>query len=143
MRLVLAVLTWMACTAIPALAADRAGNEIEEISPTWLVIYSPGPSWKEGKPVTEQGLEGHFHWLLELYANGTMKLAGPFTDDTGGMVVLEADDAAVVRGLLAEDPAIADGIMQYEVRPLRLHPWDVFLEARERRRRQSGGDTER
>lgn len=140
-RLVFGVLTFLAGVTNSVLADDRAGNE--ESPSTWLVIYSPGPSWTQGKPVGEQGLEGHFHWLLDLYANGTMKLAGPFTDDSGGMVVLEAADSATAHGLLAGDPAIEHGIMQYELRPLRLHPWDAYLEARERRRQQSGNDTSR
>src|SRR5690625_1262563 len=86
-------------------AADHP-DQLESKSSTWLVLSGPGPSWIDGKPVNEQGLVGHFHWLLDLYSRGTMRMAGPFTDDSGGMVVMEGAHAASVHALLAGDPAI-------------------------------------
>lgn len=54
----------------------------------FLVIYRPGRSWVQGKTVKEQPLPEHGKYMLSLYAKGSMKFAGPFTDDAGGAVVL-------------------------------------------------------
>lgn len=121
-------------------AAGETGTS-DATLPTWLALYHPGPAWQEGRPVTEQGLGGHFNWLVDRYAEGTMKLAGPFTDDTGGMVILRAADGDAARELLAGDPAVERGIMQYELREVRLHPWGDYVEARERRRDSPGGSS--
>ena len=100
---------------------------------TYLVLYSPGPNWNHGRPVREQGLEPHFRWLLNQYSSGAMKLAGPFTDGSGAMMVLEAADLPAAESLMSDDPAIEGRIMSYELRPLRLQPWKSILLERERR----------
>lgn len=128
----------VAAGAVHAGNADT-GRESPETS-TWLVLYDPGPAWIPDKPVTAQGLGDHFHWLLDLYSQGTMKFAGPFTDDTGGMLVLEAADAAAAEALLAGDPAVEAGIMQYELRPLLLQPWERHLQNRAKRLQQHAED---
>src|ERR1051326_418075 len=56
---------------------------------TYLVIYRPGPGWLTGKSVMEQPLKEHGKYMLSLYIKGSMKLAGPLTDNAGGAVLLE------------------------------------------------------
>ena len=71
-------------------------EEKQQIAPrvTFLVIYRPGPAWLAGKSVSEQPLKEHGKYMLRLYVKGSMKLAGPLTDNAGGAVVLDVADEA-------------------------------------------------
>src|SRR5262245_43339159 len=55
---------------------------------TYLVLYHPGPHWVAGKPIRQQPPKEHGKYLLDLYARGAMKSAGPFEDNTGAAVVI-------------------------------------------------------
>ena len=59
---------------------------------TYLVVYRPGPAWLTGKSVMEQPLKEHGKYMLSLYIKGSMRLAGPLTDNAGGAVLLEVSD---------------------------------------------------
>lgn len=72
---------------------------------TFLVIYRPRPAWLAGKSVTEQPLREHGKYMLDLYVRGSMKLAGPLTDNAGGAVVLEVADQREAQAIVAQDPS--------------------------------------
>src|SRR5437667_11233815 len=74
---------------------------------TFLVIYRPGPAWLVGKPVSEQPLKEHGKYMLSLYVKGSMKLAGPLTDNAGGAVVLAVADESEAKAIVTEDPAVS------------------------------------
>jgi uncharacterized protein YciI len=97
-------------------AADIKQPSSEKI--TYLVIYRPGPAWPKGKSVSELPLKEHWKYMLSLYAKGSMKLAGPLTDNTGGAVVLEVAGKPEAETIVANDPAVKAGIFVHE-----LHPW--------------------
>jgi uncharacterized protein YciI len=94
---------------------------------TFLVIYRPGPAWVPGKPVKEQPPREHGKYLLGLFAKGSMKLAGPFTDNAGGAVVLEAADEAEATAIVKADPAVQKGVFLYDLHPWELVPWQKYL----------------
>ena len=91
---------------------------------TYLVVYRPGPAWLIGKSVTDQPLKEHGKYMLSLYIKGSMKLAGPLTDNAGGAVLLEVSDEAKAKAIVANDPAVKSGIFLYEMHPWKLVPWD-------------------
>ena len=93
---------------------------------TYLVVYRPGPAWLTGKSVMEQPLKGHGKYMLSLYIKGSMRLAGPLTDNAGGAVLLEVSDEAEAKAIVANDPAVKSGIFVYEMHPWKLQPWDEF-----------------
>lgn len=90
----------------------------------YLVLYRPGPKWLIGKSVMEQPLKEHGKYMLSLYTKGSMKLAGPLTDDAGGAVLLEVPDEAEAKQIVANDPAVKSGIFIYEIHPWKLQPWE-------------------
>jgi uncharacterized protein YciI len=94
---------------------------------TFLIIYRPGPAWLVGKSVSEQPLKEHGKYMLSLYVKGSMKLAGPLTDNAGGAVVLEVADQSEAKAIVAEDPAVKSGIFVYEMHPWDLKQWDKYL----------------
>jgi uncharacterized protein YciI len=91
---------------------------------TYLVIYRPGTAWLTGKSVMEQPLKEHGKYMLSLYIKGSMRLAGPLTDNAGGAVLLEVSDEAEAKAIVANDPAVKSGIFIYEMHPWKLQPWD-------------------
>jgi uncharacterized protein len=61
---------------------------------------------------------GHFAFLAEQLASGTLVVAGPVMSSGGafGMAVIEGESIAAVQKLLSRDPANAVG--SYEVFPM-------------------------
>lgn len=91
--------------------------------PTYfLFVYSAGPAWKVGQPMSVQGLAPHGMYMARLISEGVVLAGGPTTDpEGGGLAIVKAGDTAEARALLAADPAIKAGIMTAEVcnwRPL-------------------------
>ena len=66
--------------------AKNLAETPQEAAPkaTYLVIYRPGRAWLTGKSVMDQPLIEHGKYMLSLYIKGSMKLAGPLTDNAGG-----------------------------------------------------------
>jgi uncharacterized protein YciI len=93
---------------------------------TYLVLYRPGPGWLTGKSVMEQPLKEHGNYMLSLYIKGSMKMAGPLTDDAGGAVLLEVSNEAEAKAIVANDPAVKSGVFVYEMHPWKLQPWEKF-----------------
>ena len=90
----------------------------------YLVLYRPGPAWLSGKSVMEQPLQEHGKYMQSLYIKGSMKLAGPLTDNAGGAVLLEVSNEAEAKAIVANDPAVKSGVFVYEMHPWKLQPWE-------------------
>ena len=103
----------------PITAADKQQIPAKA---TFLVMYRPGPAWLAGKSISEQPLKEHGTYMRNLYAQGSVKLAGPLTDDAGGAVVLEVANESVAKAIVTEDPAVKAGVFVYE-----MHPWELKL----------------
>ncbi|GAB4039655.1 YciI family protein [Spirosoma jeollabukense] len=97
----------------------------------FLVVYQPGLAWKAGEPAAAQPIPEHGRYLLDLYKQGYLRLAGPFGDDTGAALVLEAPDEAQARRLVNTDPAVVQAIFSYELHPWTLVPWEHYWQRSE------------
>ena len=93
----------------------------------FLVMYRPGPAWLVGQPISAQPLQAHGRFLLALYRKGQLRLAGPFSDNAGRALVLEAPDECQARILVDTDPAVIDAVFTYELHPWSLVPWERYL----------------
>lgn len=89
-------------------------------SQPFVLHYRRGPAWLEGKTVFEQPLAEHLAYVKQLIFAGTLALGGPFLDDSGGLLVVHADDTAAAQAIAEADPAIRAEIMVAEV-----HPWQL------------------
>jgi len=68
----------------------------------------------------------HLDHLRPLAEAGRVKLAGPFLDKTGSLIVVEAASAAEVWALVARDPYVTEGVFnRVDVKPF----LQVFPEA--------------
>ena len=53
----------------------------------------------------------HREFLNRLVAAGTVAIAGPFADNTGGVVLYQAADAESLQELLDQDPYAIEGVI--------------------------------
>ena len=90
-------------------------------SKQYVVLLKRGPKWVAGKPAAAQDLGNHGRYLQEQMTKGALQLAGPFLDDSGGLVLYNAKDEAEARAIAGHDPGVAGGILAVEsVRPFYL-----------------------
>src|SRR5882724_9200740 len=68
-------------------------------SKQYLVLLKRGPRWVAGKPAAEQALGNHGQYLQEQMTKGALQLAGPFLDDSAGLVLYKARDESEVRAI--------------------------------------------
>jgi uncharacterized protein YciI len=117
----------LAPTYSPAQSLTKTANPQETATKaTYLVLYRPGPAWLTEKSVMDQPLEEHGKYMLSLYTKGSMKLAGPLTDNAGGAVLLEVSNKEEAKAIVANDPAVKSGVFVYELHPWKLQPWEKF-----------------
>ena len=71
-------------------------------------------------PEEETVMAQHFQYLKQLLANGALVLAGPCTDAAFGIVIIEAESSGQATEIAKADPAIAGGVMSYELHDFRI-----------------------
>lgn len=60
----------------------------------------------------------HREYLKQLRENNQLAASGPFTDDSGALIIYEADTAEEAEKLLQGDPFNQNGIfISYKIRP--------------------------
>jgi uncharacterized protein YciI len=69
----------------------------------------------------------HRQYLNELHQRGQLAASGPFTDNSGALIIYEAASAAEAEQLLQADPFHHNGIFLRYV----LRPWNPVLANRE------------
>lgn len=67
----------------------------------------------------------HREYLRSLFDAGKLAMSGPWTDDTGAMLIYEADSLADAEALLNADPYRAAGVLA----DARIREWRVVLPA--------------
>lgn len=129
--------TLMATAGLGTSALNEAqGSDCERTAsgPTWLVIYSPGPKWLAGKPLSAQPLRAHGMYMLSLYREGVLRWAGGYADDSGGAAAFTALDATIAQQIVENDPAVKDAIFTFVLRRWNLVDWPAV----DKRSTQSG-----
>jgi uncharacterized protein len=91
----------------------------------YVVLLKRGAKWLPNKTVLEQPLSDHGRYLNEQFAKGSLQFAGPFLDDTGGLIVYNAADEAEVRAIAEHDPGIVNQILEVES----VHPFWLAFDA--------------
>lgn len=60
----------------------------------------------------------HRAYLTQLHGSGQLLAAGPFLDDSGALIIYEADSAAAATNLIEGDPFHQHGIfVRYDLKP--------------------------
>jgi hypothetical protein len=80
-----------------------------------MIIYSQGPNWRDevslhDQPsIPEHAVYGQQHQHL-------IVLAGPFTDGSGGAVVIDVESEQEARAFVDQDPAVLSGVFSYQIK---------------------------
>jgi len=81
----------------------------------FVIIGHDAPDAKERRP---QQRPAHLAHLEPLAQQGRIFLAGPFTDGSGSLIVIEAESREAVWELVARDPYVTSGVFNHvEVKP--------------------------
>ncbi len=81
----------------------------------FIIIGHDAPDAKEKRP---QHRPAHLQHLEPLVQAGQIILAGPFTDASGSLIVVEAASRAAVWEMVARDPYVIHGVFnRVEVKP--------------------------
>ncbi|MGI5244002.1 YciI family protein [Dactylosporangium sp. CA-139066] len=85
----------------------------------WIVELSYGadPGRLDARPAHRQLLTG-------LHQRGVVRMAGPFADDSGGLIVVDLPDQKAVEEFIAADPYYALPGVTVE----RIREWATFLD---------------
>lgn len=86
----------------------------------FVVFHRPGPAWKPGLPFMQQdGVRAHVAHFRQWHANGQLLIGGPFLDEAQGGMMVTAPGVSreTVDAFAAADPAVASGLLTFEVRP--------------------------
>jgi uncharacterized protein YciI len=87
---------------------------------SFVIILRPAP--KYGEPGTDKIVERHFEYLKELLGEGTLLMAGRFSEVLLGLTLIETDSIESARSIMENDPAIKEGVFFGE-----LYPWRIAL----------------
>src|ERR1700730_2633097 len=106
---------------MPVEPRQEMPSQVRAEAKTYAFVYAAGPQWIAGRPVTEQDLSAHRAYIGKLHAQGRLMCGGPFLDgEGGGFAVVRAASREEAVALLADDPALKDGVFSGSVR--RWHP---------------------
>ncbi len=99
---------------------------------TFAVLLKLGKAWLPDKPVMEQPLRAHLDYMHQLQRDGVLMYGGPFLDNSGGLVILQAENQEEAEQMIAKDPAVISNIFQYEVHEWLQVKWEHYEKIRAR-----------
>ena len=92
---------------------------------TFVAISSAGPNRDLSKSTREQLLwDEHAAFIDQLVGDGFILMGGPFVDDGGSMLIVNADDENEVREKLKNDPWMKHGVLKLES----IKRWQIFID---------------
>ncbi len=100
----------------------------------FVVIYTCGPAWLEGKPVTEQPFfPEHLRYMHQVFAARQLLMGGPFLDEQAGLGIFDVANEAQARDIVAHDPAVLARLFEPH-----LHAWHAYFNQYQARSAPSG-----
>lgn len=99
-------------------AEEKSTDPQEKQHNYYFTIYRPGPGWVKEKTMFEQPkIREHGFYMGQLQMKGEIVLGGPFTDNTGGLVIFDFADAGTAVEKIKKDPIIQNDIVLVEIIP--------------------------
>jgi uncharacterized protein YciI len=82
----------------------------------FVVLFHPGPGWRQGEPVmSQEGIEAHVAFMQQLFDDGRLIAGGPWRGAGGGMALLRASSREEAETVMAADPAVTSGLSEIEI----------------------------
>ena len=85
----------------------------------FVIYFTTGNRWIQGKPHWEQGLVPHREYVREALDKGILIAGGPFMDHTGGLIILEVNSLDEAQHFADNDPAVIE-----EKFKAKVYPWE-------------------
>ena len=83
----------------------------------FVIIGHDGP---EGAALRPKVRPAHLENLRPLVSNGKVKIAGPFTDGSGSLIIVDMESEAEAVAFANSDPYVTSGVFaSVEVKPFR------------------------
>ena len=79
-----------------------------------VVRVKAGPTWESGPVDTQPGWDEHAVFVDQLVEEGKFVMGGPFSDNSGSLMLYEGITADEVRALMATDPFVMNGVFIVE-----------------------------
>ena len=76
-----------------------------------MALYTATLTYTEDKDKIQEVRPTHRQYLQSLVDAGKLHESGPFTDDSGALIIYNADSEAEARELLASDPFTTNGVI--------------------------------
>ena len=96
------------------------------MSKLFVIYYTRGDAWQEGKPFFEQDLSAHGAYMKQLYDNKQLLKGGPFLDDSGGMSLIKVETIEEAQAIVDADPAVVNGVFKAHLHPWYAVDWDEY-----------------
>lgn len=74
----------------------------------FLVQYTYSPATSDGR---DRVRPAHREWLRDLLARDVVVTSGPYTDDSGALIIARGDSVDQVRSLFGEDPFAVENLV--------------------------------
>jgi uncharacterized protein len=89
-----------------------------------VVRVNAGPTWRSGPIREQEGWDEHALFVDELVAEGKFVMGGPFSDNSGSLILFEGISADEARAVMDTDPFVANGVFVVED----VRDWTVFVD---------------
>ncbi|HEV2127874.1 MAG TPA: YciI family protein [Thermomicrobiales bacterium] len=76
-----------------------------------MALYAATLTYTEDKDKIQEVRPTHREYLQKLVESGKLHESGPFTDDSGSLIVYRVESEAEARELLANDPFTTSGVI--------------------------------
>lgn len=87
--------------------------------PVYFVLFhTPGEKWTANVSFREQpGVMEHVQYMARFVQTNQLVIGGPFLDNSGGMMVMQAGSLEEAERLAKEDPSVQKGLLNVSVKP--------------------------
>jgi uncharacterized protein YciI len=89
-----------------------------------VVAYRAGPTWRSGPPEEQADWDAHAEFVDALVDAGTFVMGGPFSDNSGSLVLFEGVSRADAEALVARDPFVQNGVFLVDS----IRDWTVYVD---------------
>jgi uncharacterized protein YciI len=90
---------------------------------SYVIMLRPANNY--GTLGTEERINEHFNYLKGLLEDGTLTMAGRFSEVLFGLVMIQTSSRDEALSIMKNDPAVKSGVFYAE-----LYPWNVALKAK-------------
>jgi uncharacterized protein len=90
-----------------------------------MALFAALIEFTENEELRLQTRPSHREYLRRLFDAGNLAISGPWADDTGALIVYDADDMAEAQRILDADPYRSAGV----IANARLKEWRVVMRA--------------